>query len=191
MNPIEDENKIARKLFDLEEIIEFQKLHKVEVLIQPHYQYHCFIDYKEGDGSYASGFTNLGTLIMGIKNYKKLKKTTFLMEANQLKATELRCGNLIHRYDKIVYTNIGILTKIQNGSVIYKPIPLTEDILVKLGFETPKGIISFNKNKLSIYLGGRTYYNSWAILEESPKYVHQLQNLFFSLTGEELTFKNY
>jgi hypothetical protein len=34
---------------------------------------------------------------------------------------------------------------------------------------------------------GRTYFKNFAILEESPKYVHQLQNLYFALTGEELT----
>jgi len=71
-----------------------------------------------------------------------------------------------------------------------EPIPLTEEWLVKLGFE---------KNETGFYYKGRfTYHNEygWKILEQwvknwvgvsELKYVHQLQNLYFSLTGEELT----
>lgn len=112
---------------------------------------------------------------------------------NQLKATELRCGNLIYRYDKVVYTNIGILTKIQNRSVIYKPIQLTEDILVKLGFEKNGGRLTlgrftYDSNQRRFEIEGYEYDFNGITFEAS--YVHQLQNVFFALTGEELTFKN-
>lgn len=73
-----------------------------------------------------------------------------------------------------------------------KEIPLTEEWLLKFGFDN-----KFNKDKFTIipkgklgYENGRTYFNSWTILEKQPDYVHQLQNLYFALTGEELTFKN-
>jgi hypothetical protein len=53
------------------------------------------------------------------------------------------------------------------------PIPITEDWLLNFGFEQ-------NGHKLPIQLHqrGKTHI----------KYVHQLQNLYFALTGEELTW---
>ena len=76
-----------------------------------------------------------------------------------------------------------------------QPIPITEDELIKLGFKGQPA--DYYKDKLSIVLEnsdifhkkGRVYFNSWAILEEQPKYVHQLQNLYFALTNKELTYK--
>lgn len=65
----------------------------------------------------------------------------------------------------------------------FKPIPLTEEWLKKFGFE--ESIAFLNKGKISIGNGGKLYFNSWYIID-TPKYVHQLQNLYFALTGEEL-----
>ena len=72
------------------------------------------------------------------------------------------------------------------------PIPLTEELLIKLGFNN-----YFDKGKLKIipkgrlgYKNGRTYFNSWAILEKQPDYVHELQNLYYALTKEELILNN-
>lgn len=75
------------------------------------------------------------------------------------------------------------------------PIDLTEEWLLKLGFTTdPKHhVLCYDLGLLSIelpnkfYSSGRAYFNSWAILNEMPKHVHQLQNLYFALTGEELS----
>jgi len=71
-----------------------------------------------------------------------------------------------------------------------KPIPLTEEWLLKFGFEKGhKGkLFVILKNNLG-YENGRTYFNSSCISESQPKHVHQLQNLYFALTGEELTIK--
>ena len=74
-----------------------------------------------------------------------------------------------------------------------EPIPLTEEWLLKFGFNKRK--IYFELGKLAIslngieYDNGRTYFNSWTILEKQPEYVHQLQNLYFALTNEELIIK--
>jgi hypothetical protein len=136
-----------------------------------------------------------------------------------MKASELRIGNLIKGVyykhdDEDEETELETICKVVTLDVSgigdypiyvysdediehfsdFEPIPLTEEWLLKFGFEVSGGEISYNKNKLSIYYGdtilsgknGRTYWNSWTILEESPKYVHQLQNLYFALTGEEL-----
>lgn len=123
------------------------------------------------------------------------------MEANQLSAKDLRIGNLLYRYEKIVYVNIGILQKIQNGSVIYRPIPISEEWLLNLGFENIIEYIGYKHPKLKL-LGRWAIRKSFVSDEIISKpflrfdrltdvyYVHQLQNIFFALTGEELTFKN-
>jgi hypothetical protein len=113
-----------------------------------------------------------------------------------MKANELRIGNYILLQGVTKPTQVWIIdTTEQSTRTKASPIPLTEEWLLKFGFVKKKGEIGYSKGKLLIYLGdttmsgenGRTYFNSWAILYKSPEYVHQLQNLYFALTGEELT----
>ena len=81
-----------------------------------------------------------------------------------------------------------------------KPIPLTEEWLLKWGFFKEKELTftkEINENKqFSIVLYKNTnnwtfpYYHKVNTLT-SFKYIHQLQNLYFALTGEELKIKEY
>ncbi len=73
----------------------------------------------------------------------------------------------------------------------YQPITLTEEWLLKFGFEK-RSIIQEND---SYYLNGEIvwvtkkgfrYFQNRNIIQ----HVHQLQNLYFALTGEELTIKD-
>lgn len=83
-----------------------------------------------------------------------------------------------------------------------KPIQLTKEWLVKFGFEYDEGEIQQgnnlflqcnarinivyadgDKNCVSIYQDGKLIDLAHGIV----KYVHQLQNLYFALTGKELT----
>lgn len=57
----------TRVLFDLEEILEFQKEHRVEVIFEADLQYMCYID---GEG-WGSGLTTLGAIVYGIRKFKK------------------------------------------------------------------------------------------------------------------------
>jgi hypothetical protein len=78
----------------------------------------------------------------------------------------------------------------------FKPIPLTEEWLLKFGFEKSMSwtyVIELKGNlKLVYYLGEKGWsigfksYSDFSNLE----YVHQLQNLYFALTGEELKPQN-
>lgn len=121
-------------------------------------------------------------------------------------ANELRINNLVYYNNQ--HNEIGLITEIKTSlipkidyvginnriDVYYQtkhinPIPLTEEWLLKFGFDN-----KYNKYKFTIipkgilnYENGRTYFNSWTILEKQPDYVHELQNLYFALTGEELT----
>lgn len=78
--------------------------------------------------------------------------------------------------------------------VLCRPIPLTEEWLLKFGFERKpwglvKGGLLFRDNiknpckELTLEVG-----NGFRV---TLQYVHQLQNLYFALTGEELTVKEY
>jgi len=74
----------------------------------------------------------------------------------------------------------------------FKPIPLTEEWLLEFGFEKtyPDGedfFPTWKKRKFSIVHYGEQNNNEWEH-DESVEYmyVHQLQNLYFALTAEEL-----
>jgi hypothetical protein len=150
-----------------------------------------------------------------------------------MESNELRVGNLVHDYDE----ELIIVSGISYGDVYssklgetplarIKPIPLTEEWLVKFGFELfhydffdkddpnfeeedeeesclvfriiPKGykfyyIIDLwvERNDFQVgYMGLDDNVNdSKGVGICNYNYVHQLQNLYFALTGEELNIK--
>ena len=117
-----------------------------------------------------------------------------------MKAIELKCNNYVMLYNNVarIIPNDFVKWSDEKWEMKdFKPIPLTEEWLLKFGFGNGvvKGGFSFDKNKLSIHLkstsypNGRTYFNSWCILEYAIQYVHQLQNLYFALTNTELEIK--
>lgn len=135
------------------------------------------------------------------------------MEKGIIQANELRIGNLVYdRGDKILRIDYWerkdmIAQKVVVGGFVghpftediefLKPIPLTEEWLLKFGFEFGmkfqdfvKGKYKFTQLKNKILYGefseeGIFYFNTITKI----KYLHQLQNLYFALTNEELTIK--
>ena len=111
-----------------------------------------------------------------------------------MKATELRAGNLTFFKEKERELNLwDFSTYIQTNIGYYKPIPLTEEWLVKFGYAVRKSL-GFEAYEINdIYT---VYYNTTATpngfemcfgdFEIEIKWVHKLQNLHFALTGEEL-----
>lgn len=83
-----------------------------------------------------------------------------------------------------------------NG-VYHEPIPLTPEILEACGFVKRKemfykGEYCININDRDVLVGSRgTIFNgdpNYGVgINYELKYLHQLQNLYFALTGEELT----
>lgn len=107
---------------------------------------------------------------------------------------ELRLGMYLRDTvrDKIIALEINHFKELaisaMNFFIRYQPIDLTEEWLLKLSFEKvnytywSKGLAVHNHDIVSFYMlyeQNRTYI----------KYVHQLQNLNFDLTREELTIK--
>lgn len=126
-----------------------------------------------------------------------------------MEARELRIGNLIN-----IDGEPQIVTALPNGSGAFsdvfieadyfdvhtnvefnkvsevQPIPLTEEWLEKFGFEGKHGEFTLNDfvvRPKTGYFEIKGYESDYSgVLLALPKYVHQLQNLYFALTEKEL-----
>lgn len=102
-----------------------------------------------------------------------------------INASELRIGNWIN-HDTLGVTKVAGITK--DADFFAEPIPLTEEILQKCGFtggytlSINHGEFWYDKNILSVSYGSQVEEGR----EVPVKSLHQLQNLYFALTGEEL-----
>lgn len=132
-----------------------------------------------------------------------------------MKASELRLGNFIQ--DKFGVTDVvrelnNLISDRVNVDIYddyFSPIPLTEDWLVKFGFSGNEMIAEGLINGYSLkYIDYGEFSNKFVIVQASEGYylaedgdfelfvypssrpfrfLHQLQNLYFALTGQELT----
>ncbi len=111
-----------------------------------------------------------------------------------MKANELRIGNYVYdtlgKVNKIDLEAITHIVKEPHNQV--KPIPLTEEWLLKFGFER-SGLYNV-KDEVYVYdeygLTDTGFEYRFNYTQIKLKYVHQLQNLYFALTGKELIFKS-
>ena len=108
-----------------------------------------------------------------------------------MKANELRLGNCLQDSKERFYqVNIDDLVYISEVGTKSKPIPLTEEWLLRFGFEWYGRITGWTINEHSVNEKYGCF--EFCINKEFPvelKYVHQLQNLHFALTMEELILK--
>lgn len=133
-----------------------------------------------------------------------------------IKATELRIGNLLQYENEVapvnaiwsngnfeLHSDVLQFWTIEAGDELVTGIPLSPEWLERFGF----GTFEYGENTLYIdkrpYTG---YINHWVrgflnvngyfcLLGHDDRhlniaFVHQLQNLYFALTGEELTLKS-
>lgn len=112
-----------------------------------------------------------------------------------MKANELRIGNLVQNVYKDTFgISHETLCDFANGYVNLKPIPITEEWLRKFGLNNGSRLFITCVNKLIEFGFKYNHYigNSVLHLNDIPlvdiKYVHQLQNIYFALTNEELKF---
>ena len=109
-----------------------------------------------------------------------------------MKANELRIGNYYDNNGEVKKATPNTILEVWESERIWcKEIKLTEEWLINLSFEKLTGwddMIYFNNNGIHIYLCGN-YINDWFEYENDIiiKSIHQLQNLYFAITGKELT----
>jgi hypothetical protein len=110
-----------------------------------------------------------------------------------MKATDLRIGNYIDS-ELTDYSELRqeVLCDFANGYTHLKPIPLTEEWLVKFGYNNNTVYlrdlkVTATEDNDPIYYLADEYDNGVGC--NDIQYVHQLQNLYFALTGKELTIK--
>jgi hypothetical protein len=100
-----------------------------------------------------------------------------------MKANELRLGNLIIEDGKQTEFNGDFYHWCDD---IMKPIKLTDELLLKFGFK--KIGFKFIKDGIELLPIRDLYYRGKFPIKLDIKYVHQLQNLYFTLIGSELQY---
>lgn len=118
-------------------------------------------------------------------------------------ATQVRIGNWVQDWAGSVFKQVcDISTDLvecewNNGGFYVEPhpIPLTSDILEKCGLK------KWNEDEPDYFIQGKLWFKlewsgdcySWAheynTIVSEIRHLHQLQNLYFSLTGEELSIE--
>ena len=117
-----------------------------------------------------------------------------------MKATELRIGNYITteymnksifkvisiHSDRIYFESVRENFKSDTIQNYIKPIQLTEEWLFKFGFD--KAVNGWwSSDEIFSYRDG--YFGFGVDRYTKIQYVHELQNLYFALTGEDLTIQ--
>ena len=93
------------------------------------------------------------------------------------------------RVDAYRYDSIFEPKEISAGINHFEPIPLTEEWLVKLGFEKLEGWDDMYYFKIGDFQIYEYNVSGYEFDDFEIKHVHQLQNLYFALTNEELILK--
>ena len=141
------------------------------------------------------------------------------MKTNELKCPDLRIGNYLKYNNKIVRVfelhprYIGFDNEenfvVGDNPEYFEPIELTEEVLVKIGFEDRKGYFNYSRvfgdennycDSIHIYYCPMLKHFRFThdkVKEEdlqimdlyNIKYLHQLQNAYYCLTGQELNIE--
>ncbi len=116
-----------------------------------------------------------------------------------MKATDLRIGNFVEILGKIE-TVVDVMCDSVNTTTcegvtydMVNAVPLTSKWLEKFGFEIKKSNRDDHYRLKKTYLSGYFYKRKGFYFKNiycDIKYVHQLQNLYRALTGEELQLTN-
>ncbi len=116
----------------------------------------------------------------------------------ELKIQDLRIGNYIETengidevrgvFNRNCFKDVFLVKNEDTEIEKVKPIPITEEWLLRLGFEK----IGNNFDKDNVILWRNLKTNNLIFdrkLKVDIKYIHELQNLFHSLSGNELEMK--
>lgn len=125
-----------------------------------------------------------------------------------IKPTDLRHGNILQYYigedgckweeTKIDWQDIKWCAENnENFNQVHRPVPLTRKLLKRFGFKPccdDMGDLFLRKGDVWIRDARMLYFSSSGDLMHyhirNIQYVHQVQNLYFTLTGQELQLTN-
>ena len=104
-------------------------------------------------------------------------------------AQELRIGNWVQKDGQYHHIEFGIDID-DYTDMAYEPVPLTPEILEKCGFEWDAIIHRWKHTCgyriIQDNLGFKNGLGDGSFKQPRLEFLHQLQNLYFALTGEEL-----
>lgn len=123
-----------------------------------------------------------------------------------METNELRLGNYVKNIDGVKLRVTGIEQHVINSENekikyiatcnFYKPLPITENILINFSFQKSfdwymqfENIEIFYENN-NIEIFSSIYTESPVPIYVSCRYVHQLQNILYFFTGKELEIEN-
>lgn len=118
-----------------------------------------------------------------------------------MKSKELKLRNKVTLKKSVTVDENIVTINLDNiGSyLLLQPIPITEEWLLKFGFEKGKNFWLLNESEEGFvdhmvfdlerleFIITQNPYSGYCV---ECKYVHQLQNLYFALCGEELKLKD-
>ena len=108
---------------------------------------------------------------------------------------EYSLSNIPQRIKSIIFSSEGYVVNFLDSDFAnvvekIKPIPITEEWLLSFGFNKSGSTIYKNIGRIEIgtIANGKRFYIQIGTenVTLNTKYVHQLQNLYFAITGDEL-----
>lgn len=126
-----------------------------------------------------------------------MKEADLRIGSNYKAPIEFFKGSVVHKLnakdEEFTLTKASMVLLFQLDLLQFvQPIPISEELLLKFGFEKLSHV-SFRKVngelnwQLVLSDSGKGFYTTAAITQNPITHVHQLQNLYYILTGEELT----
>jgi len=112
-----------------------------------------------------------------------------------MKVNELRIGNVVLEetmsYAGLKVKQITVAIRDLSNHDNLRPIPLTEDWLIKFGFKK-QTTMYYRKGNYEFELEKGFIDDGMAVINTyNPiRYVHSLQNLYYTITGDELVSDN-
>lgn len=121
-----------------------------------------------------------------------------------MEANELRIGNyVLHPSNEEIVLTIDRNSFQYNRGLAniedFRPIIITKERLLKLGFKKQYSKafdiydiyrVYIDENKIEFWILDRDYVEIIYCKVSTIKYIHQLQNLIFDITGKELTYND-
>lgn len=124
----------------------------------------------------------------------QIKHLPTYFRSDTLKENEIRTGLFLLYREEIIQVSLSNISTILNNLREYNPVPLDKDILKALGYTRNADMQKFYNDRFDYYfifsgkIGMIQKYNVGSV-GVPVRYVHELQNIYYFLTGEELTMK--